>query len=84
MVSQLDKAEIVLLQANSGKPAFNAFKIDVLRQLCEKHNLAVVNTGRTEKHKALKADYIRALHSYVSALSGEDLMPTLTNDRLSS
>lgn len=58
-------AEKVYQRDTVARTAYNPFPKAVLQELCEKKGIFVVNTG-LRSNVPMKADYIQALHFFVS------------------
>ena len=58
----LAEAESDLLSSKKHKSIFHRYKVEILKSLCTKYNLAVIATGK--RLLPIKADYTTALLAY--------------------
>jgi hypothetical protein len=61
----IDDAERIFQKPTVSKTSFNPFSKDILRLLCEKHNLEASLSGKRRKDVPIKLDYIGVLLSEV-------------------
>ncbi|THH11686.1 hypothetical protein EW146_g7957 [Bondarzewia mesenterica] len=64
MSPDIQMAERLLQRSMLAHTTLNAFRIDILRQLCQRYQLSIDATG---KKGAVKADYVTALRQFHTA-----------------